>query len=53
MLQGTINVMNHIRLLALEMCSMKATRQHICNESPKTVGFRDVFNEGYKAAELQ
>ena len=53
MIQGNIIVMNHKRLLDSEVCSMKATRQQNCNESPKAVGFRDVFNEGYKAAKLQ
>ena len=37
--------MNHQRLLALEMCSMKATRQQNCNESPEVLGFRDVITE--------
>ena len=32
------------------MCSIKATRQQSCTESPKAVVFRDVFNKGYKVA---
>ena len=44
--------MNHQRLLALEMCSMKATRQQNCNESPKVLGFRDVITEGYNAEKV-
>ena len=45
--------MNHNRLLTLDMHLMNAARQHNCYESHSVVGFRDVLNEGYKAAHLQ
>ena len=44
--------MNHNRLLALEMCSMKAARQQNCNESQTVLGFRDVITEGCNAEKL-
>ena len=45
--------MHHNRLLALYMHLMNATRHHKCYESHSVVGFRDVLNEGYKAAKLK